>query len=165
MRPARVTVVVDGNGVKTAEYQLMATFANSETAKVTAESLEFDRPDLAGSKNGAPVVLTATGAVAGSGTLHAVYGGLEATAKLEVQIVERHVEGAVPDAALTALDVAGLAQDPALTALLYPYDKTVFALGLQSPLMMWSTISFPTCSSEISIDILPDAEGLGYTDH
>jgi hypothetical protein len=113
---------------------------DNNESHVTAESLQFDRPDLASQKNGVPVVLTATGAVAGKGTLHAVYGGLEATAELDVQISERHVNGAIPDAVIDALDGGGIApgKDPTLTALLYPYDKTVLALGLQSPLFMWT---------------------------
>lgn len=138
--PPTVTLVVDDSAATpTAEYSLTAIFEGDQTAVVTAESLEFDRPDLASFTNGAPVVLTATGAVSGTGKLHAIYGGLEATADLEVQIVERHVEGAVPDAVVEALDGDGTApaQDPSVSKLLYPYDKTVFALGLQSPLIMW----------------------------
>jgi hypothetical protein len=142
--PPKVTLVIDSvAAIKTASYSLVATLMDSSTAKVTAESLEFDRPDLAGAKNGAPVVLTATGAVAGNGTLHAVYGGLEATAALEIELVEKHVEGTIPDDVLKALDGGATtpAQDPALSALLYPYDKTVFALGLQSPQFMWTAPS------------------------
>jgi hypothetical protein len=126
--------------VKTAEYTLNATLMGGSKAKVSAESLQFDRPDLAASKNGTPVVLTATGAVSGKGTLHAVFGGLEATAELDVQLVEKTVEGAIPNDVVAALDGGGATpgQDPTLTSLLYPYDKTVFALGLQSPLFMWT---------------------------
>jgi hypothetical protein len=136
--PPMVTLVIeDAAAVNTAEFSLVATLAGNQTAKVAPEALEFDRPDLAASMNGSPVVLTATGAVSGIGKLHAVYGGLEATAELVVQIVERHVEGTVPDNVIQALDGA-MAQDPGVTALLYPYDKTVFALGLQSPQFMWT---------------------------
>jgi hypothetical protein len=139
--PPTITLVIDGAAaVKTAEYTLNATLMGGSKAKVSAESLQFDRPDLAASKNGTPVVLTATGAVSGKGTLHAVFGGLEATAELEVQLVEKTIEGAIPEDVVAALDGGGATpgQDPALTTLLYPYDKTVFALGLQSPLFMWT---------------------------
>ncbi len=116
--PPTVKLVLDGaTATRTAEFSLVATLQNDSTAKVSAESLQFDRPDLAASKNGSPVVLTATGAVAGKGTLHAVFGGLEATADLDVQLVEKHVDGAIPADVVTALDAGG-AQDPALTALL-----------------------------------------------
>jgi len=139
--PPTITLVIDSaTAVKTAEYTLKATLENDVVATVSAESLEFDRPDLAASDNGTPIVLTATGAVAGAGIIHAVYGGLEATAELQVELVEKTVEGTIPDAVVTALDGDGAtpAQDPTLTTLLYPYDKTVFALGLQSPLFMWT---------------------------
>ena len=140
--PPSITLVIDSaTAAKTASYSLMATLMGGEMAKVTAESLQFDRPDLAAQKNGSPVVLTATGAVAGKGKLHAVYGGLDATADLEVQLLEKHVEGTIPPDVMTALDGgagATPAQDPTLTALLYPYDKTVFALGLKSPEFMWT---------------------------
>jgi hypothetical protein len=142
--PPTITLVIDNaTAAKTASYSLTATLMGGEKIKVTAESLQFDRPDLAASKNGSPVVLTATGAVAGKGTLHAVYGGLEATADLEVQLVEKHTDGAVPDDVVKALDAGG-AQDPTLTALLYPYDKTVFALGLNSPQFMWAPPAIAT---------------------
>jgi TolB protein len=141
--PPAFTLVIDGaTAAKTASYSLIGTFAGQDSP-VTAESLQFDRPDLASAKNGSPVVLTATGAVAGKGTLHAVYGGREATAELDVQLVEKHVEGAIPDDVLQALDAGG-AQDPKLSALLYPYDKTVFALGLQSPAFMWTAVDAVT---------------------
>lgn len=136
--PPTLTLVLDGAAAtKTAEFSLVATLQDDSTAPVSAESLQFDRPDLAASKNGSPVVLTATGAVAGKGKLHAVFGGLEATAELEVKLVEKRVDGAIPADVVAALDGGG-AQDPNLNALLYPYDKTVFALGLQSPLFMWT---------------------------
>lgn len=141
--PPTVTVVIDGaTAAKTASYSLVATYTGKEF-NVTAESLQFDRPDLASAKNGSPVVLTATGAVAGKGTLHGVYGGREATAELQVQLVEQHKEGTIPDDIVKALDDGG-AQDPKLTALSYPYDNTVFALGLQSPLFMWTAVDAVT---------------------
>ena len=42
---------------------------------------------------GSPVTLTASGQAAGSGTLHAIYKGVEATAQLTV-VVERRRESA-----------------------------------------------------------------------
>jgi hypothetical protein len=147
--PPTITLVIDSaTAAKTASYSLVATLKSGATAKVSAESLEFDRPDLAAAKNGAPVVLTATGAVAGKGILHAVYGGIEATAELDVQLVEKVVTGTIPAEVMTALDGGATtpAADPTLTTLLYPYDKTVFALGLQSPQFMWTP---PTIATDV----------------
>ncbi|MET0792082.1 MAG: hypothetical protein ABW061_11225 [Polyangiaceae bacterium] len=136
--PKSVTLTLgEAGAVKTASYTLKATLEDGSERTVPAESLEFDRPDLASFELGPPALLTATGAVAGTGTLHAVFGGKEATAKLVVNIVESQTEGTVPKKAINGLNEDDLADDPALSELLYPYDKTVFPLGLSSPLMMW----------------------------
>jgi len=137
--PAVVTLVLDSpTANKVATYTLTATLRDGTVQTVAAESVEIDRPDLAGIVAGPPVVLTATGTVAGTGVVHAVWGGVEATAKLIVKIVESEAVGTVPQPARDALAKDGLTKDPALTSLLYPYDGTVFPLGLNSPLMMWN---------------------------
>lgn len=136
--PPSITLTLDAGSVKSAEYTLKATLKNKSQVEVTAQSLEFDRPDLASFELGPPASVTATGKMAGTGNLHAVYGGLEATAELIVNLVETHVDGTIPKAARTALDKPNLPADPALDSLLYPYDQTVFALGLTSPSIMWT---------------------------
>jgi hypothetical protein len=137
--PPSITLTLDSAAaVKTASFTLKATLADMSVHDVTAESLDFDRPDLASFVIGPPAVLTATGAVAGSGELHAVYGGLEAKAELTVNIVETASAGTIDNAVTTALGQASLPADAQLTSLLYPYDKTVFPLGLASPLLMWN---------------------------
>ncbi|HEY0469530.1 MAG TPA: hypothetical protein VGC79_35315, partial [Polyangiaceae bacterium] len=137
--PPSITLTLgDAGAVKTASYVLKATLKDDSKVEVAAESLEFDRPDLASFELGPPAELIATGSLAGTGTLHAVYGGLEATAELVVNIVETNLNGTIPKAALSALGKPNLARDPALDSLLYPYDQTVFALGLSSPQIMWT---------------------------
>jgi len=121
-----------------ASFKLVATLASGATLPVQATSLQFDRPDLASMAVGEPVVLTASGPTAGVGTLHAIYQGMSATAALTVQIQAVVVGAGVPASAVTALGASGLGSDPAVTSLLYPYDKTVLALGLTSPLVMWT---------------------------
>jgi len=145
--PPSITLTLGEKGaLKTASYVLKATLEDDSQVEVTAESLEFDRPDLASFEIGPPAELTATGAMAGTGKLHAVFGGLEATAELVVNLVESNVEGTIPKAARTALDKPDLAADPALESLLYPYDQTVFALGLTSPSIMWDA---PTATGDV----------------
>jgi hypothetical protein len=122
----------------TATFTLMATRSDGSSVQVQATSLQFDRPDLATMTPGEPVSLAASGTSAGVGTLHAIYGGLSATAQLTVSIQNVVVGAGVPPAAVTALGASGLPADPSVTSLLYPYDKTVFALGLASPLVMWT---------------------------
>ncbi len=137
--PPSVTLNLGATGaVNTATYTLKATIEGGAKRVVAAESLEFDRPDLASFALGPPAVLTATGTVAGTGVLHAVFGGLEAKADLIVNIAESTVDGTIAKPAIDALNAGALPADPTLTTLLYPYDKTVFPLGLASPLMMWN---------------------------
>ena len=100
------------------------------------DSVQFDRPDLATAKVGSTTTLTTPGTYAGTGTLHGVYGALDATASLTV-VVNRKDTNGVNAAVVAALDAAATA-DPSVTSLLYPYDKTVFALGLTSPKIMWT---------------------------
>jgi len=149
--PPSITLTLgDAGAVKSAEYVLKATLKDKSQIEVTPEALEFDRPDLASFEIGPPASVTATGSMAGTGKLHAVYGGLEATAELVVKIVEANVAGTISKAARSALDKANLPSDPALDSLLYPYDQTVFALGLTSPQIMWTA---------------PNAEGDVYRVH
>src|SRR5580704_17667399 len=84
--PAAGTIIVTGAGPQTASYSLIATDSSGHTSMVTADSVAFDRPDLATVSDAEPVVATA----------------------------------------------------PGITPILYPYDKTVWPLGLTSPLLMWN---------------------------
>jgi hypothetical protein len=84
------------------------------------------------------VTVTASGAYGGTGQLHAIFGGREAVASLHVVVAQKSL-GTVDVAVATALDGAGTApSDPAVTSILYPYDQTVFPLGLTAPFVMWN---------------------------
>jgi hypothetical protein len=144
--PPSITLVLDGIEPAEASYELVATDDQGNTAVVGAEAIQFDRPDLAGVGQGSPVVLTSSGQIAGTGTLHAVYAGLEAVATLEVQILQRDVGDDVASEVVDALDADDLGADPLLSELLYPYDETVFPLGLDSPLLMWDA---PNTSGDV----------------
>ncbi len=110
-------------------------------------SLQFDRPDLASVMSGSTITLTASGNYGGTGHLEGIYGGLSATAELDIIVSQKNL-GTVPQTVATAIDMAsggsgpdaGAAapSDTGVTTLLYPYDKTVFPLGLTSPLIMWN---------------------------
>jgi hypothetical protein len=134
--PPAQTLTVDGVTPATASYTLIATLQDGSTEAVTADSIEFDRPDLATATPGATVALTTTGAYAGTGTLHAVYGTNTATATLTV-IIHASSNNGVPTTVTGALDGATTV-DPSLSSLLYPYDQTVWPLGLTAPLAMWN---------------------------
>lgn len=133
--PASKTLTVDGTTLPSQSFDLEATLQDGTKTKVIPDAVQFDRPDLATAKITNTTVLTASGTYAGTGTLHGVYGALEATATLTVNIAKRDLNGVSEDIA-TALDGA-TATDPKVSKLLYPYDKTVFALGLTSPQIMW----------------------------
>jgi hypothetical protein len=134
--PASATLTVDGVNPKSQDYQLVATLKAGGTVNVTPDSVQFDRPDIAAATIGAMTKLTTPGTYAGKGTLHAVYGELTAKATLEVVVQQKNTNGVSPEI-VSKLDAA-TAADPSVSSLLYPYDKTVFALGMTSPLVMWN---------------------------
>jgi hypothetical protein len=135
--PNATTLTVDGVNPQSTTYQLQAT-VDGQVEMVSPTSLQFDRPDLASVAIGSPVGVTANGVYGGTGTLHALFGGLEATATLTVNVAQRDL-GTVSTAIATALDAAGSTpSDAAVTAISYPYDKTVFPLGLTAPIVMWT---------------------------
>jgi len=136
--PPSATVTLSGTGSASKSFTLLAKHGDGTVTSVTAKSIEFDRPDLATMKAGEPVVLTASGPYAGTGTLQAVYEGKTASATLTVNMNVVAVSPGLPAGSMTALGGSGLAKDPALSALLYPYDQTYFPLGLASPLVMWT---------------------------
>jgi hypothetical protein len=145
--PPQATVTLDGTHPQTVTFQLEASVSNGPMQPVTPTSIQFDRPDLASATIGSPVSLTASGAYGGSGRLHAIFGGREAVATLNVVIAQRNL-GTVAPAVATALDNAGSTpSDTAVTSILYPYDKTVFPLGLAAPVLMWTA---PTGGSHAS---------------
>jgi hypothetical protein len=146
--PMNATLTVDGVTPQTTAFQLQAT-VNGNVETVAPSSLQFDRPDLATAMIGSPVSVTASGAYGGTGTLHAIFGGLEATATLKIVVAQRDV-GNVPAAVVTALDNAGTTpSDAAVTAIKYPYDKTVFPLGLTAPIVMWTAPTGGTHANDV----------------
>ena len=102
-----------------------------------ADSLSFNRPDLAQVAGFGPVTCTADGTYGGVGTLQAIVGTQSASATLTINVHIQEVGSGVTPQMIQALDGA-TTQDPKLSTLLYPYDATVFPLGLASPLAMWN---------------------------
>lgn len=135
--PPTATLALDGKTPQSAVFKLVAHLSNGGTMDVKAESLSFNRPDLAQTSGFGPVTCTASGAYAGVGTLQAIVGTQSATATLTITVHFTDVGAGVTPAAIIALDGA-TAQDPKLASLLYPYDATIFPLGLASPLVMWN---------------------------
>ncbi|MEO9234653.1 MAG: hypothetical protein ABI421_15025, partial [Polyangiaceae bacterium] len=141
--PPAATLTVDGVTAQTASYSLHAKLADGTDKVVSPESLEFDRPDLAQvTSTTSPIVLSTSGPYAGTGTLHAIVQGKEADATLTVVVHLRElgpgVDATADATAIAALGGSSLTADPSLSTLQYPYDATVFPLGLASPLLMWA---------------------------
>jgi len=136
--PPSASLTLDGVTPGTASYTLRATYTNGSSETVVAQAIQFDRPDLADLTPGPPVVLTSSGEYGGTGVLHGVYNGLEATAKLTISVHRKDYGQGVDPANTGALDQPNLPQDPALGSVLYPHDGTVFPQGLASPLIMWN---------------------------
>jgi hypothetical protein len=154
--PPSATIVIDGTGTKTAQLALKSVAPSGVTSVVTPASVAFDRPDLATVTASNPVVATAPSGAgtpyAGTGTIHAIYQGVEATATVTVQVkIVTYGAGLTPSspavatlsgaqfgpAGVTLADGGAVAADPS-AKLLYPYDRTVWPLGLTSPRIMWN---------------------------
>src|SRR5271166_2023577 len=74
--PASATITVDGTGPQTQSFSLQADFGGG-LMPVTAQSVEFDRPDLATVTDTEPVVATAPATASatpygGTGFVHAI---------------------------------------------------------------------------------------------
>jgi hypothetical protein len=135
--PPSQTLTLDGVTPQTATYTLQATLLDGTLRTVNAESLQFDRPDLATLTSATPATLTASGTYAGTGKLHAIYGGASATATLTIVVHQKNLNG-VAAGIISKLDAATAVDPSGLQSILYPYDKTVWPLGLTSPLIMWN---------------------------
>jgi hypothetical protein len=171
--PNTWSVTSDGQTPQTKNFLLSITLKAGGTMNVNADSLSFNRPDLANLTAGNPALLTVSGSIAGTGQLQAVYSGLTATATVNVSVAVSTTAGTLPSGAQGALDGVlpsggtsadggvidagpymnsddggndgGLGTpiypttDTKLTSILYPYNNTVFPLGIDSPLLMWTT--------------------------
>jgi len=131
--PPSALIDVQNGVVMPVDFKAVATFQDQTKAAVAAE-WSFARPDVAlvGAGTG---TLTPTGKVFGSAKLTATSSGMSATADVTVKL--SLVEN---PAGLTGDEQAAFdAPDPAASgAIVYPYDKTVFARGILAPEIMWN---------------------------
>ncbi|MBK8942604.1 MAG: hypothetical protein IPM79_34680 [Polyangiaceae bacterium] len=96
----------------------------------------FERPDI-GLVNNTNGVFTATNQVAGVGNLRVALGNAEANTSVTVNITQTINNGGVPNDVISALDNPSGGADSAMQ-ILYPYDQTVFPLGVLAPEIMWN---------------------------
>ena len=164
LSPATATVTVTSSGAVTTNFTLQGKTASGALIPVLAQSVQFTRPDLAtvakAQVASAPIVVTAPAGgtpYGGTGSLQVVYEGLSASAQLTVK-VELATYGtglSATSPGVIALGGGGGAtgdggahpkdagSGPTLppdtvASILYPYDKTVWPLGLTSPRVMWN---------------------------
>jgi hypothetical protein len=131
--PPTATIDVQNGVAAPFAFKAIATYQDQTKAEVAA-NWAFDRPDIAQIETGSGK-LSASGKIGGKGMVTATVGGLSATAEAPFLL---HVED--NPAGLSA-EEQKLFDNPELAptgALLYPYDKTVFARGIIAPEIMWS---------------------------
>jgi hypothetical protein len=136
--PATANVTVTSVG-QMVPFTLMAKQPNGPDIAVTPSAAIFTRSDIATVAIGNPVNLVLSGQASGSGILQGIYDGAGATAMVNVTVHLSNTGSGVDPNAPGALDGA-TATDPTagISPLLYPYNNTVFPLGLTSPLVMWN---------------------------
>jgi WD40 repeat protein len=130
--PSAVIDIVNGVVAPTT-FTAVATFADKFKSDVAADWL-LDRVDL-GVLDKASGVFTPHGTLGGKGVITATFNGQKATAQLSVVLHVSQNPGGLTPTEQTLFDAP---DTTASGALLYPYDKTVFARGLLPPAMMWS---------------------------
>ncbi len=147
--PDTATLTIDGTGPQTVSLSLQADYGFGPLM-VTAEAVEFDRPDLATATAQEPVIVTAPAVASatpygGTGIVHALFHGVEAkaTVTVKVQLAQYAMGLTATSPGVAMLGGANLPADPApsISPILYPSDQTVWPLGLTSPLTMWNAPS------------------------
>ena len=127
--PPQATVTLDGTNPQTVTFQLQASVAGGPMQSVTPSSIQFDRPDLASATIGSPVSLTASRRVRRVGEasrhLRRSRGDRDAERRRRAAKPGHRSSGRGRRARQRGRDAHG----PAVTSILYPYDKTVFPLG------------------------------------
>lgn len=96
----------------------------------------FDRPEIG--DMGAGGLFTPTMLVAGVGSLSAQYSNATGTTNVTVTIKKSIDSVGVSPQQQGEFDNPSGGVDPSFTSLLYPYNETVFPLGVLAPELMWN---------------------------
>ncbi len=136
--PASTTLTVtDLAAPPNVTLHAFGVLSDGSKTPVTTASWTVDRYDLVTVGSGTGLV-TATGKGGGKVTVTATAGALSATADVTINLkLSIDPAGSVDPSDKPKLDGA-TTPDPAVTHLLYPYDKTVFPKGLLGPEVMWN---------------------------
>jgi hypothetical protein len=132
--PANSTITVTSlTSPQTETLTAKVTYSGGATANAAA-SWTIDLLDIA-SISGAGTV-TPTGSTFGKATVTAKAAGLTATTTVTVALKLVVAGPTIPTSSQNQLTGA-TATDPSVTAFAYPYDQTVFPLGLLPPEIQW----------------------------
>ena len=132
LSPATITIVVENGVAAPAVVTASATCEGGKTASIEA-SYTIDKVDVASVSAGG--LVTAGTDKGGEATVTGAVNGLTATAKVVVKIHDTVNEAPVTPAQKSALENP---QSNGAVALVYPYDRTMFAKGLLPPELMWN---------------------------
>jgi hypothetical protein len=162
--PTASVTITDGV-VSTTPVPLQAIASNGNGSVPVAAAWSFDRGEL-GTIDAMQGVFTASGHLAGVGTVTAVWNGMTATAKLAVSVVSTQngrpggADAGVQDGGLGGIGgvggnglggpvgsgtlgvLMGTPTPPTSTSelgWLYPYNGTVWPRGILPPLLQWAT--------------------------
>lgn len=130
---APTVVVLNGVAPLPTAFRAVGKSAKGVSSVLTGGSWSFDRPDL-GSVD-ASGAFTASGLAGGTGNLTVTVDGLSAKTTVTVVLKMTLDPGGV--AATLGPKFAAATQADPLLALDYPYDQTVFPLGLPAPVPQW----------------------------
>jgi hypothetical protein len=169
--PTATVTITDGI-MSTMPVQLQAIASNSNGSVPVAAAWSFDRGEL-GSIDATQGTFTASGHLAGVGTVTAIWNGQTATAKLAVSILSTQngkpggADAGGQDGGFGGIGgVGGSGQGgpvgsgtlgvlmgtptppatPSELGWLYPYNKTVWPRGILPPLLQWATTHTATAA-------------------
>jgi hypothetical protein len=131
--PEHPTVTVIEGNISTQAFKVETQDGVDVTASVT---WLYDRPDIGDMVGGA---FTPTGGVGGVGKLRAQFQKLTAETSVTVDVTKTVNQAGLNAAQVAAFD-APVGPDPSM-ALVYPYDRTVFPLGVLAPELQWSGVN------------------------
>lgn len=127
--PQNPTLVVDNGNIPTQAFTVQL-----DGQDVTASATwAFERPDV-GDMGGA--IFTPTGTAGGSGKLTATVGDKQGETTVTVTIKKTVDEIGLSPADQSSFDSPS-GPDPAMS-IVYPYDETVFPLGVLAPELQWN---------------------------
>ncbi len=142
IKPASPTIVVNNGTVPPpTAFQVFGKTTKGDSVQLTG-TWSFSRPDI-GAVDGSGS-FHATGQVGGTGTLTVTANGLMATTPVTV-VLEMTLDPAGVASTLGPKFAAATMANP-LLALDYPYDQTVFPLGLPAPVPQWCLGVAPSCT-------------------